>query len=31
VLYEVAKGWLMGQDPDIGQMHRIERPIGGGR
>jgi general stress protein 26 len=25
VLYEVAKGWLTGQMPDIGEMHRIER------
>ena len=23
VLYEVAKGWLTGHDPDIGEMHRI--------
>lgn len=26
VLFEVAKGWLTGSDPDIGEMHRIERP-----
>ena len=25
VLYEVAKGWLTGQMPDVGDMHRIER------
>ena len=25
VLYEVAKGWLTGQTPDIGEMHRIEK------
>jgi general stress protein 26 len=25
VLYEVAKGWLTGQAPDIGEMHRIEK------
>jgi general stress protein 26 len=25
VLFEVAKGWLTGQMPDIGEMHRIER------
>jgi hypothetical protein len=24
VLYETAKGWLTGQDPDIGRMHKIE-------
>jgi general stress protein 26 len=23
VLYEIAKGWLTGNDPDIGEMHRI--------
>ena len=23
VLYEVVKGWLTGQDPDIGQMHEL--------
>jgi general stress protein 26 len=23
VLYEIAKGWLTGQMPDIGEMHRI--------
>ena len=31
VLFEVAKGWLTGQAPDIGEMHRIEAPVGGGR
>ena len=25
VLYEVVKGWLTGQTPDIGEMHRIEK------
>ena len=25
VLYEVAKGWLTGSDPDIGEMHRINK------
>lgn len=25
VLYEVAKGWLTGADPDIGEIHRIEK------
>lgn len=24
VLYELAKGWLTGQEPDIGEMHRIQ-------
>ena len=26
VLYEIAKGWLTGSDPDIGEMHTIEEP-----
>jgi general stress protein 26 len=26
VLYEMAKGWLTGTEPDIGEMHRIEEP-----
>ena len=26
VLYEMAKGWLTGSDPDIGEMHRLEQP-----
>ena len=26
VLYEIAKGWLTGSDPDIGDMHRLEEP-----
>ena len=26
VLYELAKGWLTGTDPDIGEMHRLEQP-----
>lgn len=25
VLYELAKGWLSGQTPDLGEMHRVER------
>lgn len=25
VLYEVAKGWLTGATPDVGEMHRIEK------
>ena len=23
VLYEIAKGWLTGQDPEVGEMHRL--------
>jgi len=26
VLYEIAKGWLTGTDPDIGKIHRIDQP-----
>jgi general stress protein 26 len=26
VLYEVAKGWLTGTEPDLGEMHRINSP-----
>ena len=26
VLFEVVKGWLTGSEPDLGEMHRIERP-----
>jgi len=26
VLYEMAKGWLTGSDPDIGEMHRLREP-----
>lgn len=26
VLYEVVKGWMTGQMPDIGEMHHVERP-----
>lgn len=26
VLYEMAKGWLTGSAPDIGEMHRLEGP-----
>jgi hypothetical protein len=25
VLFEMAKGWLSGRMPDVGEMHRIER------
>jgi general stress protein 26 len=25
VLYEIAKGWITGTDPDIGKMHRVEK------
>jgi len=25
VLYEVVKGWLTGSDPDIGDMHHVEK------
>ena len=25
VLFEVAKGWLTGEKPDVGEVHRIER------
>jgi general stress protein 26 len=25
VLYEVAKGWLTGSTPDVGEMHRIQK------
>lgn len=25
VLFELAKGWLTGQPPDVGKMHRIEK------
>ena len=26
VLYEMAKGWLTGSDPDIGEMHHLKEP-----
>lgn len=26
VLFELAKGWLTGSMPDVGEMHRIEKP-----
>ena len=26
VLYEMAKGWLTGSDPDIGKMHHLKEP-----
>ena len=25
VLYEVVKGWLTGSEPELGEMHRIEK------
>ena len=25
VLYELAKGWLSGETPDLGEIHRVER------
>jgi general stress protein 26 len=25
VLYEIAKGWITGTDPDIGKMHRVDQ------
>ena len=28
VLYEIAKGWLTGTDPDIGEMHKVEKEAG---
>jgi general stress protein 26 len=26
VLYEIAKGWLTGEQPDIGEMHHLKEP-----
>ncbi|MEP7354496.1 MAG: pyridoxamine 5'-phosphate oxidase family protein [Acidobacteriota bacterium] len=26
VLYELAKGWITGKEPEIGEMHRLEEP-----
>lgn len=26
VLFEIAKGWLTGSEPDIGEMHHLEQP-----
>lgn len=26
ILYEIAKGWLTGTDPDLGQMHHLTEP-----
>ena len=26
VMYEIAKGWLTGADPDLGEMHRLKEP-----
>jgi hypothetical protein len=31
VLYEIAKGWIFGTDPKIGDMHKIEKEAGIGR
>lgn len=28
VLYEIAKGWLTGSDPNIGEMHKVEKEAG---
>jgi general stress protein 26 len=28
VLYEIAKGWIFGTDPKIGDMHKIEKEAG---
>jgi general stress protein 26 len=28
VLYEIAKGWITGTEPDIGEMHRVEKEAG---
>ena len=28
VLFEIAKGWLTGTDPKIGEMHKIEKEAG---
>lgn len=26
VLYELAKGWLTGAEPDLGKMHELKHP-----
>lgn len=26
VLFEIAKGWLTGKEPDLGEMHKLEHP-----
>ncbi len=31
VLYEIAKGWLTGSDPDIGIMHEVKPGAAGKR
>ena len=31
VLYEIAKGWLTGNEPELGEMHRVEKEAGVGR
>lgn len=28
ILYEIAKGWVTGKDPDIGEMHKVEKEAG---
>jgi general stress protein 26 len=28
VLYEIAKGWITGTDPKIGEMHKVEKEAG---
>ena len=31
VLFEIAKGWITGTEPKLGEMHRIEKETGVGR
>jgi general stress protein 26 len=31
VLYEIAKGWITGTEPNIGKMHTIEKEVGIGK
>ena len=28
ILYEIAKGWVTGKDPNIGEMHKVEKEAG---
>ena len=30
VLFEIARGWVTGSAPDIGEMHQVTKPAGGG-
>jgi hypothetical protein len=30
LLYEIAKGWLTGTDPKIGEMHKVQKEVGVG-